>query len=99
MKLLFATLSLLLISTPALHAAPTSRSEALPSTPAPKIVDLRTQFSQWGLPIKDQGRRDTCAVFTFTGVLEYAIARGTGERGVRLSEEYLNWAANQASGD
>ena len=64
------------------------------SAALPKSVDLRTQFRQWGLPIKPQGRRDTCAVFTLTGALEFALAQGTGERGLRLSEEYLNWAAD-----
>jgi C1A family cysteine protease len=62
-------------------------------------VDLRATFKQWGLPIKDQGSRDTCAVFTFTGALEYALAKGTGDTGTRLSEEYLNWAANKVSDD
>lgn len=61
-----------------------SQAQALP-----KIVDLRNAFKQWGLPIKGQLRRDTCAVFTFTGALEYALAKGTGEIGARLSEEYL----------
>jgi hypothetical protein len=61
-------------------------------------IDLRTHFNQWGLPIKAQGARDTCAVFTFTGALEYALAKGLHQRGVRLSEEYLNWAANEVSG-
>lgn len=70
-----------------------------PATALPKHVDLRGAFSQWGLPIKPQLRRDTCAVFTFAGALEWALAKGTGERGVRLSEEYLNWAANQVAGD
>lgn len=61
---------------------------------APRAIDLRGEFTQWGLPIKPQGHRDTCAVFTFTGALEFALARGTNRRGIRLSEEYLNWAAN-----
>jgi hypothetical protein len=68
-----------------------------PTPAAPRTIDLRNAFTQWGLPIKPQGRRDTCAVFTFAGALEYALARGTGERGVRLSEEYLNWAANEVA--
>jgi len=73
-------------STPFVHAQP--------AKPALKTVDLRWYFTKWGLPIKAQGRRDTCAVFTFTGALEFALARGTGEVGMRLSEEYLNWAAD-----
>jgi len=73
-------------------STPARARAAKPYTP--KIVDLRAAFTQWGLPIKPQGRRDTCAVFTLTGALEYALARGTGQVGVRLSEEYLNWAAD-----
>ena len=61
---------------------------------APKTANLSLAFTNWGLPIKSQGRRDTCAVFTLAGALEYALARGTGQVGVRLSEEYLNWAAD-----
>lgn len=95
-------------STPVLGApstpAPVQPKAAQPApgeavkTPV-KYVDLRTAFSGWGLPIKSQGRRDTCAVFTFTGALEYALARGTGQNGFRLSEEYLNWAADQIAGE
>ncbi len=44
-----------------------------------------------------QGERGTCSVFTTNSALEFAISRRTG-KGVRLSVEYLNWAANQATG-
>lgn len=71
-----------------------ARSTPAQAAPLPKKMDLRAQFNQWGLPIKSQGRRDTCAIFTLTGALEYALAKGTGETGLRLSEEYLNWAAD-----
>jgi hypothetical protein len=67
--------------------------------PLPQYVDLRANFAQWGLPIKPQLKRDTCAVFTFSGALEYALGKGTGGRGERLSEEYLNWAANEIADD
>ncbi len=74
-------------------------SFAQPGAAPVKSIDLRNAFSQWGLPIKPQGRRNTCAVFTFTGALEYALARGTGQNGFRLSEEYLNWAADEIAGE
>ena len=75
-------------------------ARSTPAQPAelPKKIDLRPQFRQWGLPIKPQGRRDTCAVFTLTGALEYALAAGIGQSGLRLSEEYLNWAADDVNG-
>lgn len=59
-------------------------------------VDLRPDFSHYRLTIKRQGARDTCHVFTVVAALEYAVAQRYG-RGVGLSEEYLNWAANQTS--
>jgi hypothetical protein len=59
-------------------------------------VDLRPGFNRYRLTIKVQGARDTCHVFTVVAALEYAVARKYNY-GVGLSEEYLNWAANQAS--
>lgn len=65
--------------------------------PAPvRQVDLRPVFSGYNLTIKRQGARDTCHVFTVVAALEFAVAQKY-DYGVGLSEEYLNWAANQAS--
>jgi C1A family cysteine protease len=58
-------------------------------------VDLRPQFERWGLTLKSQGGRGTCSVFAITGGLEFAASK-RARRGVRLSEEYLNWASNRA---
>jgi hypothetical protein len=60
-------------------------------------VDLRPELKRWGLAPVRQGRRGTCSVFTTTSALEFAFSRYTG-KSVRLSVEYLNWAANQAKG-
>ncbi len=60
-------------------------------------ADLRPEFKKWGLEPVRQGERGTCSVFTTNSALEFAISRRTG-KGVRLSVEYLNWAANQATG-
>lgn len=88
--------------------AQTTTTPGTPSTPAPPnaatsktvtSIDLRGEFSKYGLPIKPQGRRNTCQVFTFTGAIEYALARGGGYNGLRLSEEYLNWAADEVAGE
>ena len=65
---------------------------AAPSLPAQ--VDLRTRFTELGLPARAQGKRGTCSVFALTGAIEYALARQTGT-GTPMSVEYLNWAANQ----
>jgi hypothetical protein len=58
-------------------------------------VDLRPQFERWGLTLKSQGGRGTCSVFAIVGGLEYAASK-QARRGVRLSEEFLNWASNRA---
>lgn len=68
---------------------------ALAADPKPATqVDLRPQFARWGLPVKKQGARNTCSVFTTVGAMEFALSKKFN-RGFRLSEEYLNWACNQ----
>ncbi|MDQ3813428.1 MAG: hypothetical protein M3347_05700 [Armatimonadota bacterium] len=64
-----------------------------------KSIDLRPEFTKWRLPIKRQGARNTCAIFTLTSAFEYAYAKRWRRGGVRLSEEYLNWAANREMND
>jgi hypothetical protein len=60
------------------------------------IVDLRPLFTDWGLPLRLQGARPTCSVFTVAGALEYALASQQHRR-VPLSVEFLNWASNEAT--
>ncbi len=69
-------------------------AEAAPSR-EPTKVDLRGNFSKWGLELKGQAPRGTCSVFAVTAAIEYALAKHR-RRGTQLSEEYLNWAANDA---
>ncbi len=57
-------------------------------------IDLTPNFARWGLAIKKQGRRNTCSVFATVAAMEFALSRKS-EQGIRLSEEFLNWAANQ----
>lgn len=64
----------------------------------PQRADLRPRYEQLGLAPRGQGSRGTCSVFAMTSVIELAVSARAG-RGVRLSEEYLNWAANKATGD
>jgi C1A family cysteine protease len=77
-------------------------AQAAPTKPQPKPlppqIDLSPAFEHWNLPIKYQNMRDTCAVFTVTGGIEFALSKTMNE-GVNLSEEYLNWAANEVAGD
>lgn len=70
---------------------------AAATRPLPAEVDLRPQFAAFGLLPRGQGPRPTCSVFTVTAAFEFAFARASG-RGERLSAEYLNWAANAATG-
>lgn len=63
----------------------------------PASVDLRARFAGYGLTPRVQGPRGTCSVFAVTQGLEFAVARKKGA-GERLSEEFLNWASNQAIG-
>ena len=59
-------------------------------------ADLRPEFKKWGLEPARQGDRGTCSVFTTALALEFAFSRYM-EKGIHLSVEYLNWAANQAT--
>jgi len=63
-----------------------------------KRADLRPQFAKWGLLPKSQGKRPTCSVFVVTAALEFAAAQ-RHQAGFVLSEEYLNWASNEAIGE
>jgi len=63
-------------------------------------VDLRPEIKSRGLQVRDQGNRGTCTVFATTFLLEYQRAGMAGEHGAdALSEEYLNWAGNKATGE
>ncbi|MBM3495112.1 MAG: hypothetical protein FJX72_12455 [Armatimonadetes bacterium] len=61
-------------------------------------ADLRPQFAKWGLALKSQGARPTCSVFAVTAAIEFAAAQ-RHQNGFILSEEYLNWASNEAVGE
>lgn len=71
-----------------------------PSSGLEPQVDLRPTIRQYVIPIRDQGSRGTCTVFATTFLVEYQKAGMMGVPGGHiLSEEYLNWAGNQATGD
>ena len=64
----------------------------------PAKVDLQQQFQDFGLTARQQGNRDDCSLFAVTGVVEYETARHLSKKGERLSEEFLIWASDKASG-
>lgn len=87
--------------TPPTAATPAAGEQA-PDPAAPEAadaglraeVDLRPLFRQYGLFLKDQGRRPSCSIFAFVGAAEYETARHFG-RADPLSEEFLVWAVHQ----
>ena len=73
--------------------------EHFPPALAPE-VDLRRKIRAYGLKVRDQGTRGTCTVFATTFLIEYQRASLSGApHGLHLSEEYLNWAGNKATGE
>ena len=98
MKTSFKVISALFSSLFLLTFGNLQAAESKPDTPPVTMVDLRPQLTKWGLRIENQGERNTCAVFALSGALEFALAKKL-DRGVRLSEEYLNWSANVVNGD
>jgi len=75
-----------------------ARPDDSASGPLPASADLRPVLEQFGFAPCLQGARNTCSVFTMRGALEFAVAKRQGHC-PRLSVEFLNWAANKASGN
>jgi hypothetical protein len=70
-----------------------SQEESLPSR-----VDLGPEYAELGIAPRAQGSRDVCSLFAITAVADFECARTDPPKGKRLSEEYLIWAANEATG-
>ena len=64
----------------------------------PASLDLMPEFERLGLTAHAQGNRDTCSIFAIAGVAELELDRESQRPPLRLSEEFLIWAANEASG-
>ncbi len=79
------------------QAAPRVQMPFQPNAAAKPEVDLRPGIDKLGLSVKDQGNRGTCSVFATTFLIEYQAERAQKANGLELSEEYLNWAKNQAN--
>ncbi len=71
---------------------------AQPGRVLPPKVDLGLEFDKLGLPPREQGDRDVCSLFAITALAEFDCARYMPRPHYRLSEEFLIWAGNQASG-
>ena len=81
----------------AYQPAPASQIPFKPSASITPEVDLRPGIEKFGLTVRDQGSRGTCSVFATAFLIEYHAARTQKVNGLDLSEEYLNWAKNQAN--
>jgi hypothetical protein len=90
-----------LVSSPARQGAyqpaPPTQIPFKPTASIAPEVDLRPTIEKFGLTVRDQGRRGTCSVFATAFLIEYHAARTQKLNGLDLSEEYLNWAKNQAN--
>jgi hypothetical protein len=73
-----------------------ANASASASAKSPTSIDLRPAFAERHLPVRSQGGRGTCSVFTIVGAIEYALAGQQG-RGAQLSVEFVNWASNAAT--
>jgi hypothetical protein len=66
--------------------------------PVPGKIDLGEEFRRFGLTPREQGERGVCSLFAVTALAEFELARAGPPPPRRLSEEFLIWAANAASG-
>lgn len=68
------------------------------SAAPPSKIDLTDQFQKLALPPRAQGARDTCSLFAVTALANFEANRVPPVSRVRFSEEFLVWAANEATG-
>lgn len=64
----------------------------------PVSTDLAPRFRAFGLDPRSQGARNTCSLFAVTAIANYEYCRAATHPGERPSEEFLVWAANEATG-
>lgn len=60
--------------------------------------DLRPKFDEYGIGPRNQEARGTCSVFVVLSSYEYLFAHG-GKSSIRLSPEFINWAANESTNE
>ncbi len=64
----------------------------------PGQINLVPEFQELGLAPRAQKTRNTCSLFAITALADFEYARSTSQPHKRLSEEFLIWAANEATG-
>ncbi len=84
----------------ATFAISTSAAEiaAQEQTPPPSKVDLRPDYARFDLPACVQGSRNTCSLFAIAALAELECGRSDAGAAAPFSQEYLTWAANEATG-
>lgn len=58
--------------------------------------NLRPRFAEFGLGVRDQGARPSCAIYAIVTALEFQTALATGKP-QNFSEDYLIWAARKTT--
>ena len=81
-----------------LAVAGRARAQRAPAGALPEKVDLVPEFTKLGLTPLAQGKRDVCSLFAITALAEFESGRHKAHTSGRLSEEFLIWAANKATG-
>jgi len=74
-------------------AAKAAGAQALPAK-----ADLAAEFQKLGFAAVSQGGRDTCSLFAITALAGFEYARAGPPPHAPLSEEFLIWAADEATG-
>ena len=64
----------------------------------PPAADLGPEFLHFGIKARAQGERDTCSLFAMTALADFECSGSGLHTSKRLSEEFLVWAANEATG-
>ena len=85
-----------LVATLLLAVAVSSPASEAIDQPAPPTVNLRPEFEKLGLGVRQQGKRGACQVMAMVGVIEFHLARQG--KPMDLSEQFIMWAANEATG-
>lgn len=82
-------------TSPKSKADPKAKAGAKPVPRERTGVDLRPEFERRGIAVREQGKRGSCQVFAFVAPLEFQLSKSG--RPADLSEQFLMWAANDAS--
>jgi len=64
----------------------------------PATLDLGPEFLKFGIQARAQGERNTCSLFAITAIADFEYSHSDLPIRKRLSEEFLTWTANEATG-